>query len=93
MDYEIPDPYKILEISFSSDTFEAKNMIDFLHKYGKIVYKDSSGVEEEIEVESAVSRKYFGKIIYLKVPIEIEEAKEVKLLFTVRNRSYTYLLN
>lgn len=91
--YDMPDPYKILEISFASDTFEAKNMIDFLHKYGKIVYKDSSGVEEQIEIESAISNNYYGKVIYLKVPLDIEGAKDVKLLFTVRNRSYTYLLN
>ena len=90
--YEAKENFKILEISFASDTFEAKNMIDFLHKYGKIVYKDSSGVEQTMEIENSISRKYFGKIIYLKVPNDIEEAKDLHLSFTIRNRSYTYKL-
>ena len=90
--FDTDEMHKILEIDFASDTFEAKNMIDFLKKYGKIEYKDSSGIEQQIEIENALSYKYFGKVVYLKVPREIEEAKDVKFLFTIRDQSYIYKL-
>ena len=90
--FDTDEMHKILEIDFASDTFEAKNMIDFLKKYGKIEYKDSSGIEQQIEIENVLSYKYFGKVVYLKVPREIEEAKDVKFLFTIRDQSYIYKL-
>lgn len=84
--------YKIMKIEFGSDSYQAKNMIDFLTGYGKIVYKDSSGDEETLKVENSVNNDYYGKEIYLKVPDDITEAKEIKFEFTVRNNKYVYEL-
>ena len=44
-DFTAKDGYNILKLSFGSDNFESKNLIDFLNKYGKISYKDSDGNE------------------------------------------------
>lgn len=83
---------KILMIGFASEGYEAKNMIDFLTKYGKIVYKDSSGKTRTLKYESPISKKYFGKNVFMKVPSEVENSKEIKLTFTIRNKSYSYKL-
>ena len=82
--------YKILQINFGSDTYVAKNVIDFLKSYGKIIYKDSSGLEEELKVIDLVGRSYFGKVIYLKVPNYIKEEDLLRMEFTIRNKQYIY---
>lgn len=82
--------YKIMEIEFGSEYSEAKNMVDFLVKYGKINYKDSSGEDGTIEIKNALSRMNTGKTIYLKAPIEIVNATEVNLELLVRNKHYIY---
>ena len=82
--------YKIMEIEFGSEYSEAKNMVDFLVKYGKINYKDSSGEDGTIEIKNALSRTNTGKTIYLKAPIEIVNATEVNLELLVRNKHYIY---
>ena len=84
--------YKILEIDFSSDEMGAKNMIDFLDKYGRIIYKDSSGTEEEIKVKNPISKQYYGKVVFISVPNEISNASEIKFKFVIRNKSYIYKL-
>lgn len=83
---------KILYISFSSDTFEGKEMIDFSSSYGKIIYKNSIGEEEALEVKNGVSKNYMGKYLYLRVPKEVETATDIKFVFTVRNNRYIYNL-
>ena len=82
--------YKILRIDFGSDTYGAKNMIDFLKSYGKIIYKDSSGLEEELKVVDLVNRSYFGKAIYLKVPNYVKEEDLLRIELTIRNKQYIY---
>ena len=82
--------YKILQINFGSDTYVAKNVIDFLKSYGKIIYKDSSGLEEELEVIDLIGRSYFGKVIYLKVPNYVKEEDLLRMEFTIRNKQYIY---
>ena len=90
--YDIDSDYKILSLEFASDTWEAKNMIDFLGLYGKIEYKDSSGDFHSEDVEFAVNKSYLGKVVYLKVPNYLEEIKDVKLHLIVRNMEYYYSL-
>ena len=65
-------------------------MIDFLRNYGKLIYKDSEGESKEVKIESAISRNYFGKIIYLKVPNEMSTSNDVRFEFIVRNKNYVY---
>lgn len=82
--------YKILQIDFGSDVYGAKNLIDFLKSYGKIIYKDSSGSEDELGVIDLINRSYFGKTIYLKVPNYIKEEDLLRMEFTIRNKRYIY---
>ena len=82
--------YKILRIDFGSDMYGAKNLIDFLRSYGKIIYKDSDGLEEELKVVDLVGRDYFGKTIYLKVPSYINERDLLRMEFVIRNKQYIY---
>ena len=86
--YRAPAGYKILEIQFSSNEFESKNMIDFLNKYGKIIYKDSEGEECELKFTNAVGKKYLGKVLYLKVPKDFETSTDARFVFIVRNKKY-----
>ncbi len=84
------DTFKILEITFSSDVYEAKNMVDFLVNYGKLNYKDANDKEDTINLVNAVPRSYTGKVVYFQVPPELVDAKEIYLDLTVRNKQYHY---
>ena len=79
-----------MKLEFSSDTYEAKNMIDFLKNYGKLIYKDSNGDDEEVEYANPIGKTYYGKNIFLKVPVEIESATDIRFEFVVRNKKYIY---
>lgn len=86
------DSYRILELNFGSDTYVSKNMIDFLKRYGKLIYKDSSDTEREVEIKSAISRQNDGKVVLLKVPSDMEYSKNYWFEFTIRNKGYIYKL-
>lgn len=88
--FTVTGDYKILKMEFSSDTYEAKNMIDFLKNYGKLIYKDSNGDDEEVEYANPIGKTYYGKNIFLKVPVEIESATDIRFEFVVRNKKYIY---
>ena len=90
--YNAPEGYKVMEITFSSDTYEAKNMIDFFDKYGRISYKDSKGKTKSLDVNVAVNKSYLGKVIYLKVPKDFEKYEDARLYFTIRDKDYSYPL-
>ena len=90
--YSAPEGYKIMAISFASDAYEAKNMIDFLKKYGRIDYKDSKGKTQSLDINIAVNKLYLGKVVYLKVPEKFEKYESSYLTFTIRNKSYRYQL-
>lgn len=90
--YIAPAGYKLINIEFSSDNYDGKDMIDFSTKYGKISYIDSKGKTKVTEVKNAISRKYNGKNLYLKITDEVANSKSIKLIFTVRNNKYTYVL-
>lgn len=84
------DTYRILEVDFSSEVYEAKNIIDFLNNYGKLKYRDSSDEEYSVKIENALRAAYYGKTIYLKVPVDFEQAKEAYFEFLIRNKHYIY---
>ena len=90
--YTAPEGSKIMKISFASDYYEAKNMIDFLKKYGRINYKDSKGKSKDLDINFAVSRNYLGKEIYIVVPEGFETYKDAQISFIVRNKEYSYRL-
>ena len=84
---------RLLEIEFASEVWEAKNMIDFLKNYGKIIYKDSEGGEHTLEVDNPIKDIYYGKKVLLRVPVELENAKEISFDLLIRDKHYIYKLN
>ena len=84
---------KILEIDFSSDIYEVKNMLNFLENYAKIIYKNKDGEEITLPIIKPFNTAYYGKTVFLTVPAEVEEAQEIYLDFTVRNKHYLYYLD
>lgn len=90
LELTVEGDYTILEIDFSSETWDAKNMIDFLRKYGKLIYKDSEGEKVEIDIENPINKTYYGKSIFLKVPVELESSEDVSLDLVIRNKHYIY---
>lgn len=83
---------KIMEINFSSSTYEGKDLIDFSTKYGKIKYIDSENKEKIIDIKNSLNRVYSGKYLYIKVPRELEQSNKIELVYTVRNNRYIYKL-
>lgn len=91
-DFDAQNGYKLMELSFSSDSYEAKNMIDFLKKYGRINYKDSKGKTHTQDVVSGISKSYLGKTIYLRVPKDFEFYEDIELHIVLRDKEYYYPL-
>lgn len=91
-DYKTKTGTKILKISFASDTYEGKDMIDFSTRYGKINYIDNDNKKHTIDIYDPIQSKYYGKYIYVRVPQEVEQAKSIELDYTVRNNRYKYKL-
>ena len=89
--FTINTNYKIMEIPFSSNDYDGEDLIDFSTKYGKIKYIDNNNIEKEINIKNSLDgTDYLGKYLYLKVPIDIVNAKEIKFVYTIRNERYTY---
>ena len=91
-EYAAKSNEKIIYLSYSSVELDGKNMIDFSNNYSKIKYIDNNGVEKIIDFQTAVTDKYYGKYLYIKVPKELEDAKEISMIYTIRNKRYTYNL-
>lgn len=85
--------YKILKLEFASELYGASKMITFLERYGKIIYKNSDGEEKEVEIKNAISRKYYGKVVYLKLPKDVTDSTKLTLNLKIRNKEYNYKLN
>lgn len=86
--------YKLLLINFSSADYEGKELIDFTKEHGKIKYTDNDGFYRELKIEDYLSNKdYLGKNLYIKVPNTIQNSKEISLVYTVRNKRYSYKIN
>ena len=88
--YTAPEGYKIMKISFASDLYEGKDMIDFSTKYGKIKYIDNDNKTKSIEIKNPLGKTYYGKYLYVKVPKEIETSTSIELEYIVRNNKYVY---
>ena len=82
--------YKIAVISYMTEEFESKDIIDFSSKYGKINYIDSNNKKQSVKMERATEFTYLGQYAYVEVPEEIEQSKTVELEYTIRNNRYTY---
>ena len=82
---------KILEISFSSSSFEGEELIDFSTNYGKIKYVDNENITRELKIKDATeNREYLGKYLYIEIPPNLEQAKSIEIIYTLRNRQYSY---
>ena len=90
--YAAPSGYKIMKISFASNNFEGKDMIDFSSKYGKMKYINNKNTESVVEIKNPLNKTYYGKYLYIKVPNEIVESTSIELDFTIRNNRYIYKL-
>ena len=84
--------HNILVITFGSEVYTAPNMIKFLTRHGKITYVNSAGEDREIEIENAITKKYSGKLVFLKVPKEVTKDTELTLNLVIRNKEYNYKL-
>ena len=83
---------KILELSFTSDSFTGKSFVDFSSIYAKIKYKDTNGKNKQILVNSLVSNGYFGNYAYFRIPDDIAPSSKISLIFTFRDKQYVYNL-
>ena len=83
---------KMIELEFGTEEWESKNIIDFLTQYGKLIYKDSNDVEGTVDIVNAIDKTYYGKTVFLKIPGEVENAKELSIDLIVRNKHYVYKL-
>lgn len=82
----------ILQLFFTSDTFTGEEFVDFSMEYGKINYIDSKGENKSINVVDAVDKHYNGNYMYFDVPGDLQQASEIRLVYTIRNRKYVYRL-
>ncbi len=82
----------ILQIFFASPTLTGKDFVDFSKEYGKIVYIDSKGKRRVTSVVNALNKNYNGNYMYLDVPQSLQEASEIRLVYTVRNKKHVYRL-
>ena len=82
----------LMQIFFTSDTFTGKDFVDFSMEYGKIVYIDNKGKSHNLSIVDAVNRNYDGNYMYIEVPSELQEASKIRLIYTIRNKEYTYEL-
>lgn len=85
-----PEGYNIVKIPFASTTAEAKNMIDFVSKYGIINYKDKDGYDRQIEFKNPIGNKYYGKVLYLLIPDDYDEENGFNIEFNVRGNIHKY---
>ncbi|MDO4995549.1 MAG: hypothetical protein Q4E69_00010 [Bacilli bacterium] len=88
--YTAPTGYKILTLFFGTDTYEGKELADFVDKYAKLTYTNAAGKKVTIETKNTLTTGYYGKYVYLRVPEEIEESSSIYLDFIIRNNKYIY---
>jgi hypothetical protein len=82
--------YRIVEISYMTEDFEGKDIIDFSSKYGKINYIDSNNNKQSVDMKNITEYDYLGQYAYVEVPEDIEKSSSIDLIYTVRNNRYTF---
>ena len=92
MRMDAKDNRKIMQITYMTEEFVAKDIIDFSSKYGTIKYIDSNNKEQKIKMKNATEYNYLGQYAYVDVPYEIQYSKKIELEYTVRDNKYTYKL-
>ena len=90
--YAAKEGQKILKISFASNNFEGKDMIDFSTKYGKINYINKDSKKSTVEIKNPLNKTYYGKYLYVSVPAEVADSKSIELEYVIRNNRYVYKL-
>lgn len=85
------DGYKILYLKGEYGDYSTQEFIDFLKKYGKIIYI-KNGKTYQKDLTFAVNGNYQGKHIYLLVSDEIANSDSISLMFTIRTYQYYYQL-
>ena len=88
--YNAPEGYKILKISFASNNFEGKDMIDFSSDYGKINYINSKNKKSVVNIKNPFNKTYYGKYLYTLIPTEVANSSSIELDYTIRNNQYIY---
>lgn len=83
---------KILKIAYESEDLDGFNFLDFLTRYGKIIYIDNSGESKEIDIIKAVKNKYVGNEVYITIPSEVEGSTGIILNMKIRNQEINYKL-
>ena len=79
-----------MKISFASNNFEGKDMIDFSIKYGTINYIDNKNKNRVAAVKNPFNKKYYGKYLFIRIPVAVANSSSIELQFTIRNNQYTY---
>ena len=87
---ETDSNYRILKLDFSSENYEAKNMIDFLRNYGKLKYIDNENKELDLDIENAANELQDGKSVFLKIPKEYNNPSDFSIKLIIRNKQYIY---
>ena len=90
--YTAGKEYKILRIPFSSNDFEGKDMIDFSSKYGKIYYINNKNKRSVVDIKNPFNKTYYGKYLFIKIPIEVANSSSIELEYIIRNNKYVYKL-
>lgn len=88
--YTPPAGYKVLTLSFGTDTYEGNELAEFVEEYAKISYTNASGKKVTIDTKNTLNTYYYGKYVYLRVPSDIEGATSIHLEFIIRNNKYIY---
>ena len=78
---------KILFLKFMTN-IETNEFIEFIKKYGKIQYMVDNK-DYYVNIKYKIN-KYRGNYLYLEVPSDIENASDIKFVFTIRTNRYFY---
>ena len=81
-------------IEMESKIDGVNNLYDFINKFGKLYYTvDGVKKVQNINFSQLQSKKtQQNNIYYIEVLEEIENASNITLMFTVRNKNYEYIL-
>lgn len=79
---------KILKMTFASSDYEGQEFVDFTVRYGIINYVDSNGENKTSTIENMVTGNYEGKEIFLSVSNNVPSAKEIYLVYILREKKY-----